>query len=502
VPIYYQEIIGLRTIKEFETIVYDLTIEDCHEYFANGILVHNCDPTSLVKLGLQGNNLYCECLLYEPIDNAPALSEVLFSMESKGLQQGIRITADCSDKYNDTEMVKELKNLGHNICKVNKGKGISWRIGMLKKHKIHLVRNVNFKREQENYKWREINGICVNEPIDKFNHCFEADTEILTTTGIKKIIDIKVGDFILNSFGVNKVLASFQNGCAKIWLYRFYFSTFVVEIKCTDNHKFKTQTGWKQANQLQKGDVLYLSKNLMVKNITYIQKENISVEAIKDYILLFGNFIMVKFQKVMKFIIKMKIHSITILKIWNLFFQKSINHITSKKELKKILTGIINFIQRVSKLQKNGIHQKKEENGIKNKQKKQISGILLMDKEGVLYASNNSLRKAIQQNSVPINANLYKGINQESIMSQQYVNGVDKNIQLINTNSKNEKDFVQEVVLLKIVAIPIRLMDVYELTVQENHEYFANGILVHNCWDATGYGYIGSFLNSGIIMHG
>jgi hypothetical protein len=22
--------------------VYDLTIEDCHEYFANGILVHNC----------------------------------------------------------------------------------------------------------------------------------------------------------------------------------------------------------------------------------------------------------------------------------------------------------------------------------------------------------------------------------------------------------------------------------------------------------------------------
>jgi hypothetical protein len=174
VPIYYQEIIGLRTIKEFETIVYDLTIEDCHEYFANGILVHNCDPTSLVKLGLHGNNLYCECLLYEPIDNAPALSEVLFSMESKGLQQGIRITADCSDKYNDTEMVKELKNLGHNIYKVNKGKGISWRIGMLKKHKIHLVRNVNVKREQENYKWREINGICINEPIDKFNHFWDA----------------------------------------------------------------------------------------------------------------------------------------------------------------------------------------------------------------------------------------------------------------------------------------------------------------------------------------
>jgi len=84
------------------------------------------------------------------------------------------ITADCSDKYNDTEMTRELKDLGWNINKVNKGKGICWRIGLLKKHKIHLVRNVNVKREQENYKWREINGISVNEPVDKYNHFWDS----------------------------------------------------------------------------------------------------------------------------------------------------------------------------------------------------------------------------------------------------------------------------------------------------------------------------------------
>jgi hypothetical protein len=44
---------------------------------------------------------------------------------------------------------------------------------MLKKHKLHLVRNVNVKREQENYKWREINGICVNEPVDRYNHFWD-----------------------------------------------------------------------------------------------------------------------------------------------------------------------------------------------------------------------------------------------------------------------------------------------------------------------------------------
>jgi hypothetical protein len=28
---------------------------------------------------------------------------------------------------------------------------------------------------------------------------------------------------------------------------------------------------------------------------------------------------------------------------------------------------------------------------------------------------------------------------------------------------------------------------VYDLTIENNHEYFANGILVHNCSDATRY---------------
>ena len=133
------------------------------------------DSTCLVKFGLKDNNLFAECLLYEPIDNAPALSDVLYSeqIKAKGLIQGKQITCDCADKYNDTEMVKELKNLGHNVKKCNK-KGIVWGIGLLKKHKIHLIRNVNVKREQENYKWREINGISVNEPVDKFNHFWDA----------------------------------------------------------------------------------------------------------------------------------------------------------------------------------------------------------------------------------------------------------------------------------------------------------------------------------------
>ena len=129
------------------------------------------DPSCVTQFGLKGNDLFAKCILYEPIDNAPSLSE---AMSNTGIEKHKPITADCSDKYNDTEMTRELKDLGWNIKKVNKGKGICWRIGLLKKHKIHLVRNVNVKREQENYKWREINGISVNEPVDRFNHFWDS----------------------------------------------------------------------------------------------------------------------------------------------------------------------------------------------------------------------------------------------------------------------------------------------------------------------------------------
>lgn len=165
--------LGLRTAIKgliFQNVIW---IDELPEQYQNYGLDFGFtnDPTCLTQFGLQGNNLFAKCLLYEPIDNAPAISDALHNL---GLSYNNMITADCSDKYNDTEMVRDLKNLGWNIRKVNKGKGIVWRIGLIKKHKIHLVRNTNVKREAENYKWREINGISVNEPVDKFNHFWDS----------------------------------------------------------------------------------------------------------------------------------------------------------------------------------------------------------------------------------------------------------------------------------------------------------------------------------------
>ena len=128
------------------------------------------DPSALTKICLHGNDLFVELLIYEPIDSAIVLAEAI---RNCGITNEM-ITADTSDKYNDVEMCKDLRNLGINIKKTSKAKGLLHRIGLLKKHKINIVYNLNAKREQENYKWREVNGINVNEPIDKFNHFWDS----------------------------------------------------------------------------------------------------------------------------------------------------------------------------------------------------------------------------------------------------------------------------------------------------------------------------------------
>ena len=36
------KLVAVNVAEPYEAEVYDLMVEDCHEYFANGILVHNC----------------------------------------------------------------------------------------------------------------------------------------------------------------------------------------------------------------------------------------------------------------------------------------------------------------------------------------------------------------------------------------------------------------------------------------------------------------------------
>lgn len=137
------------------------------------------DQTALVKYAEDPKNIYMELLIYEPIDESVILDAMLTAV---GVSQYVPITADSSDKYVSekkgvVQMVRELYERGWEISKVSKTKGIMYWIQSMKGKKIHVIKNDlshKFKKEQENYKFKEINGILINQPIDGWDHAFSA----------------------------------------------------------------------------------------------------------------------------------------------------------------------------------------------------------------------------------------------------------------------------------------------------------------------------------------
>lgn len=136
------------------------------------------DPTVIVKYFENATDIFIEYILYEPIDSPVALDDWANSSESN-FNKMLPIVADSSDRYisedkGTIQMVRDLANHGWNISKVKKDKSIIYWLGSMKRKRINVVRSTNAKREFENYKYREINGIIVNEPIDKWNHGIDA----------------------------------------------------------------------------------------------------------------------------------------------------------------------------------------------------------------------------------------------------------------------------------------------------------------------------------------
>jgi len=137
------------------------------------------DPTVMVKYAEDDYNIWFEPLLYEPTENDTLIHDFALS---HGIDIEIPCSADSADKYTGEnkgtiEMVKGLKDKGWNIKKVRKSKSVIYWLISMKKKKIHIVKNHLYsfaRKEQENYTMKLINGIAINQPIDKWNHMWDA----------------------------------------------------------------------------------------------------------------------------------------------------------------------------------------------------------------------------------------------------------------------------------------------------------------------------------------
>lgn len=127
------------------------------------------DPTTLVAIYQQGDNIYLKELIYQTgltnrdINDKLKLNEV----ERK------EVFADSAEP----KSIEELYRMGWNIKPATKGQGsVNIGIDMMKRYQIHVTKDsVNMIKEFRNYKWQEDkNGNILNVPVDMFNHTIDA----------------------------------------------------------------------------------------------------------------------------------------------------------------------------------------------------------------------------------------------------------------------------------------------------------------------------------------
>jgi len=152
-----------------------------------------------------------------------------------------------------------------------------------------------------------------------------------------------------------------------------------------------------------------------------------------------------------------------------------------KSDLNKTPNWLNYFIQKGLKRLKNGTQRLKVSSGTNNMQQKLTLEIGHLGNTNAMYVTHHLYEKQPTKDSALTIANLNSEEYQGSTISKE--NAVTAASNLHATN-------IQECKLVAIHVLPILgadLKNVHDLTVEDCHEYFANGVLVHNCMDCGRY---------------
>jgi phage terminase large subunit len=123
------------------------------------------DPTALVKCGYESNKLYIELMLYDKGMTTDDISKFIAS----NLQRRM-IYADSAEPRLIHELSFKHKHLITGVKKTT----ILSAIDLVNTYSIYIVDNPHARIEQESYRYKQLNGEYINEPIDSNNHMWDA----------------------------------------------------------------------------------------------------------------------------------------------------------------------------------------------------------------------------------------------------------------------------------------------------------------------------------------
>lgn len=150
--------------------VYDLEVEGVHEYFANGILVHNCDPTALEHVVEAHGDLWVDEKIYS---TGLMNTDIARRAYDGGLTRDDNIIADSAEP----KSIRELQAQGLWVTASVKGQdSIVSGLDILRRYRIHVTRrSMGIISNMRSYKWdTDRDGNLTNRPEDRNNHGIDA----------------------------------------------------------------------------------------------------------------------------------------------------------------------------------------------------------------------------------------------------------------------------------------------------------------------------------------
>ena len=450
------------------------------------------DPDALVRMAFDPltRTLYIVEVMYStgklPKDVAAAIRQ---DCEARGT------TADRALVYCDParpDSIQELRlQYGINaVPGINRDK--VGRIGYLQGFKVCYV-GENVREEAETYSWEPDKAdpeVFTNVPQDGGDHCFVGSTIIATTTGEKRIDEITENDLVLTSEGYRRVLKIFDNGYKEIRKYSINFANFAVEIEATPDHKIKTAEGWKQLKELCATDVLFLSRSSMERSTTSIPESAISADTTSDCTGSCGNTTTDRSRRGATSTTRTETQPTTKSKTSNSLSASRTCQSTPARTSRQTPNASSEICTRRWRQQRSGTSPKPDGNGIGS-----TPGCKASDSTRKSNTPATSAGKPSSITGGPTNTTSAHGNAARpgegpaaSMMSPGPANGAGRSSAATGTSLSDSVATLVPLPIVSISASSPRIERVFDLHVEDMHEYLANGVLVHNCMDAISYG--------------
>ncbi len=449
---------------------------------------YSSDPTAIVDVAIVDDMIYIDEICYQ---TAMKSGDIIRELKEHNRKEGRKF--EIISESADPRLVDEIYDAGLNIKPVHKYAG-SIKAGIMKMQEMRLIvteRSANIIKELKNYTYqKDKNGKWLDEPVDYMNHCFTADTFVMTDNGGKRITEVKEGDMVLTTTGYRRVTRFFDNGLRTVYDYTMTFSDgSIVELSATPEHKVKVSSKnnilWKELSKLEGTEMLFVCST--GRNTTNTRMRGIGQEVEIGCMSSCGDSLTEVSQKDSIYTTETKTRTIIKSKISNAYQRKNtVKFILKKKNAichtKKIRGKewiMREYTHRYGiKVKKGGLYIGKSDSSHRKTQR--IRHIFA----NVVGRNLNQGRQETIQNSVQIIASQNIGEIKESTTSKRRAKCVDVCLSTINIQGKNA---VQELALTNLSAKSKRKEHVYDIEVEDAHEFFANGVCVHNCMDATRY---------------